>query len=296
MARSVEGPWFRASKGTWYATLHGKNVSLKVKGNENREEAVRAWHRLMADGMTAKPEPKAKPDEMTVQQLADAFLADAAHRLKAPTMRLYRVHLAAFCAATGTVRTDVLVPQHVAKWLHGLKHGSTTKAMMLRSVSACLGWGVANDMIPTNPAKQIPKPKSKSRSADAVITVADHEKMLALATPQFRAVMRVLHATGCRPGEACKITADNFDAQAGVVKLVEHKTDATGSLRLIFLTPDVCEVLKGLAERHPTGTLLRTRKGKPWNAQLINQQVRRLAKRVGIGSAMWSSPRKVDNV
>ena len=32
MARQIEGPWYRASKGTWYATADGKSVSLGVKG------------------------------------------------------------------------------------------------------------------------------------------------------------------------------------------------------------------------------------------------------------------------
>ncbi len=109
--------------------------------------------------------------------------------------------------------------------------------------------------------------------------------------PQFRPVMTAHHATGCRPAEACKITAENFDAEAGVIKLVEHKTDATGTLRLIFLTPEVCEMLKGLAERHRTGALLRTREGKPWNAQLINQQVRRPVGSAGAGR--WVSGARV---
>ena len=206
MARKVQGAWFRESKGTWYATVDGRSVSLRVKGRKCEAEAVRAWHRLMAE----EPKPKveglicpltAKPEALTVRGVVDAFLADAEARLKPNTVRIYRYDLGVFCSAVGKVNADALTAQAVGRWLHALKVGNTTKAMTLRSVSACLGWGVANGMLAANVAKQVPKPRSRSRSAEAVITEADHLKLLEAATPDFRLVLRVLHATGCRPGK-----------------------------------------------------------------------------------------------
>jgi len=98
MARQVEGPWYRASKGTWYATVEGgRKVSLGVKGEAKEAEAIKAWHRLMSDPPKPKPiaEPKPKPIVLTVQAVVDAFLADASSRLKAPTFELYRQDLEA---------------------------------------------------------------------------------------------------------------------------------------------------------------------------------------------------------
>jgi integrase/recombinase XerC len=277
MARQVNGPWYRAGKNAWYATVDGKSISLGVKGKRSQKQAQDAWHRLMAN-----PTPKPKPELLTVRQLADAFLADAQARLKAPTMRLYRLHLATLCKSLGGVEAVALKPQTLSHWLARLKLSNTTKAMMLRSVSACFGWGEGNGMLPTNPAKKVPKPKSRSRSAEAIVSDTDHAKMLALASPTFHPMLRVLHGTGCRPGEACRITGEAFDSENGVIHLEEHKADATGKPRLIFLPDDLCELLKSQMERFGQGFLLRTGKGKPWNAQSINLQVRRLAKRVGI--------------
>ena len=99
MARDVTGPWFRASKNTWYATLGGAKVSLKIKGEENREAAVKAWHRLMADGQTATtnvPQVADAPPALTVQELTDLFLADIASRLKPLTVGQYRIDLELF--------------------------------------------------------------------------------------------------------------------------------------------------------------------------------------------------------
>lgn len=74
MARTNEGPWFRASKGTWYYTVGGQNRSLHVRGEKNKRQAVDAWHRLMAgleppagrpeapERSTNRPEGKGRAD------------------------------------------------------------------------------------------------------------------------------------------------------------------------------------------------------------------------------------------
>jgi hypothetical protein len=40
-------PWFRKHDGWWYATIEGRKVKL-AKGQENKEEAVKVWHEIMA--------------------------------------------------------------------------------------------------------------------------------------------------------------------------------------------------------------------------------------------------------
>jgi integrase len=154
--------------------------------------------------------------------------------------------------------------------------------MTLRSVSACLGWANRNDMIPSNVAKKVPKPKSRSRSADAIIPEADHTKLMEAATPDFRIVLKVLHGTGCRPGEACRITTEAFHPESGCVVLTEHKADRTGTPRVVFLPPALVDILKAQAERFGKGQLLRSRKGVPWTGRSITQAMRRLKKKVGV--------------
>jgi len=55
MARP-SSPWFRKIKNTWYCTLDGKKVSLKVRGEGNEREAIKAWHRLFAGMPLESPE------------------------------------------------------------------------------------------------------------------------------------------------------------------------------------------------------------------------------------------------
>lgn len=290
MARQVEGPWYRASKGSWYATIGGKSVSLSVKGKSNRKAASAAWHKLMAgcprpERVATEPGPKS--DGMTVQGMVDAFLADAQSRLKPTTVRIYREYLRRFATTLGSEPVSELHPKDIHRWMLTTGKTGTTHGIALRSISACLGWAVKNDLLDANPAKKVNKPKSRSRSAEAVISDGDHAKLIGAATKEFRVVLQVLHATGCRPGEACKISGETFDPVNGVVKLIDHKSDKTGRPRVIFLPPAACELLKLQAARFEAGPLLRSNKGTPWTGRSITQAMRRLKKKAGVTSIAY---------
>jgi integrase len=218
----------------------------------------------------------------TVRELADLFLSDAATRLKPNTVRIYTGDLNSFCGAVGTLPADKLTPLHVSRWLASLNVASTTKAIMLRSVLACLNWAVRSEVIRDNPARKVPKPKSRSRSEEAVISDVDHAKLMVAATPEFRTVLRVLHGTGARPGEVCSITSDTFDPTTGLVKLAEHKTDHTGRPRLLIVPPDVCELLREQLARFGSGPLLRSRKGRPFTGRTVTKAMQYLRKKTGV--------------
>jgi len=279
MSRTSGGAWFRKSKGAWYATIDGRSVSLGVGGKGNRKAAHEAFFKLTAAGPAAM---KSKAEDRGVQNLIDAFLADAAGRLKAATLGMYRDHLAVFGKSLGRHSIDRLTPSDVSGWLARLGVSDTTKGIRLRSVSACLGWGVRNGWLDHNPVQRVSRPKSRSRSEVAVIAAGDHARMLAAATPLFRVVLQILHGTGCRPGEVARITAANFYPDSGLVRLNEHKADHTGRPRLIFLTPELVAVLKTHAARYPAGPLIRSRAGKPWTARAITQAIRRVRKKAGV--------------
>ncbi|HVK16962.1 MAG TPA: hypothetical protein VM533_08430 [Fimbriiglobus sp.] len=123
--------------------------------------------------------------------------------------------------------------EHIAEWMADIKGTDTTRAIMLRSVFAVLGWAAKARLIPENPARHVPRPKCRVRAGESVVAAGDVARLLAVATPQFGVVVRVLHATGCRPGEVAKITAENLDAANGVAVLADHKTDRTGRPRFV---------------------------------------------------------------
>ena len=152
--------------------------------------------------------------------MIDSFVVDARGRPKPKTVERYSTDLSAFAKwAGGETPVERIDPRLLTRWLASLGGNATTpKAIMLRSVSAWLGWAERCEMLPANPAKKVPKPKTASR-ADAVIAPADHDRLMGAVSGEFRDVLRFMHATECRPGEACKVTAENFDKAARVVKL-----------------------------------------------------------------------------
>ncbi len=285
MAREVNGPWFRASKNTWYATLEGAKVSLKIKGLENRDAAIKAWHRLMADGQTTTPTRTQLADEtptLSMQELVDLFLTDISTRLKPLTVGQYRVDLKQFLTRFRKSSANRVTTVEISRWLHGMKVGDTTKSIRLRSISACFGWAVKCGFIVDNPTKRVPKPRNRSRGQEAVISPEVHAKLMEMASEAFQHVLTVLHGTGCRPGEACTITAANFDPVNGLIRLEVHKNDRHGKPRLIFVPPDVATLLGQLAKEFPTGPLLRTKLGNPWTGRSITEYMQKLKKAAGV--------------
>jgi integrase/recombinase XerC len=281
VARHVEGPWFRTSKNAWYATINSQMLSLGVRGLEGKEKAWKAWHRLMADGAsTQKPDPRpAEPS--TVAQAVTLFLIDAAARVKPSTLGLYRRHLTTLAGDLGKERIADLTPLVLCHWLHGLGVLETTKAITLRSVSAFLGWAVQQGLCERNVAQRLSKPRGRSRSVEAVISPEDHHRLLEKATTCQQLVLHLLYLTGARPGELCRITAENFDPEAAVVRLAEHKTDRRGRDRLIFLPPSAVELLKQQAAKYPSGPLLRNRLGRPWTPKGISWAMIQIRRKAG---------------
>lgn len=275
-------PFYRSATDQWYAWVDGKQTALGVRGVRGAKQALLAWRQLL----TASPPPSLPPvssqPQLQLVSLIEAFLIAALNRLKPSTCRRYHDDLETLKNHFGDAVATSITHQQLTLWLAKSSGNATTKAIRIRSVSAFFGWCVRQDLIAINPAIKVVKPKSRSRTTEAVISEADHKRLLEVATPCFRLVLQILYATGCRPSEACSITSDNFDAVNAVVRLEVHKSDRTGKARLIFLPPEIVELLKVQVARYGSGKLLRSRQGHPWNAQAITYAMMRLRRRLGI--------------
>jgi integrase len=293
-------PWFRASKGTWYVTVDGKKVSLGVKGEDNEKAAIKAWHRLMAGlPVEAEPEPpqepmpeaKAEPvvkaeGEPTVAEIVKAFLADAEGRVKTKTLAWYRDFLEPFSVKHGRLKADALTPVLAEGYARKPEWSDSTRHDFLGTLAGAFKWAVRARLIQRSPVDGLRRPVKASRGAEALISPEEHARLCQGASPQFRLFLQVLYAVGCRPGEAAAITADNFDAEAGVVCLKAHKTAHKGKSRTLYLTPDVVALLVKQQEQSPTGPLLRNRNGKPWTEWAIVKAMKYAREKAGISHAI----------
>jgi len=109
--------WFRQQTGWWMTTVSGEQVKL-AKGKENKKEAEKAFHTLMAHGTRAEddgPRP-------TLQRVVGLFLDEAKRTKSAETYEVQRRYLMGFCDAVGKAKNvpDLRV-HHVKDWVNADK-------------------------------------------------------------------------------------------------------------------------------------------------------------------------------
>jgi integrase len=272
-------PWFRASKGTWYCTLSGKKVSLGVRGRRNSKAAREAWHRLMAEGKKEAPRP---PRDPTVSEVIALYLADCEGRLKPKTLYDYKSFLDPFRRRHGGMLTTDLTPTLAESYARKPHWSDTTRHDFLGTLAGVFRWAERARVIARTPLLGLRRPPRASRGLEVLLTAGEREALSAAATLQFRVVLEVLWQTGMRPGEAAAITAENFDTDAGLVRLKDHKTAHKGKARVIYLPPTVVEVLNRLKGLYPSGPLLRNRCGRLWTGWAIVKAMQATRGRAGL--------------
>ncbi len=257
---------------------------MKVKGEDNEAEAVRAWHKLLSEEPKPSEQPKLLPKAVaTVRSVLDAFLADLQGRVKANTFRNYKGLLDAFSSGHGDMKAEGFTVATATTFVNRPAWSSSYRHNLLGAIATAFKWAEGIGLIDVNPLKKLKRPPKASRGSKAVVTEDVHLKLKAVATPALRLLLDLLRETGARPSELSRLTSQDVDFDTGVVILTDHKTaGSTGKPRLIFLTPKAVAILQAQAVRYPTGVLLRNAKGLPWKKDGIGLAMRRASKSAGV--------------
>jgi integrase len=281
MSRQAK-PWFRTSKNTWYATLNGRKISLGVSGRQNKAEARKAWHRLMAEEKPQAQRP-ASTSRTTVKAIIDGFLADVEARARPGTLRNYRLFLLPFAKVYGTTPADALTPADAEAFSRKPEWSSTYRSNFLASLVSAVRWAMRVRLISQNPLHGLRKPPKASRGAKALVSAEEHATLVKHATPLFGAFLRLLWLTGARPGEIASLQAEDVDLDEGVALLTTHKTAHLGKSRMLFLSPEAVEIVRNRLQEHPTGLLFPGElKGERLSPQAIGRRIHRLCVKAGI--------------
>jgi integrase len=281
MAGRKSKPWFWSKRRAWFVTIDGKRTSL----GSDKVEAFRRFHELMAGIERPKKGVVCVGKPPTLKALVDRYFVAFGRRAKPATCYSTRCYLNPLLKAFGEKPVDRLTPADVdaAVLAHG-KWNQTTEHHARSRLVAVLRWAVKNRLIESNPLAGLWRPPALSRGAD-IVPAEDATKKLLEAAPEYlRNVLLTLQQTGARPCEVLTVTAADFDAAAGVWILKEHKTaHKTGRPRVIFLTPQVVELCKRLAEKYPTGPLFRRALGTPFpSAYYLPRLVRNLRRKLSL--------------
>lgn len=269
--------WFRRAKNAWYATLNGKKISLGVQGEQNEAEAVKAWHRLMADGRT----PDALPTRTaSVKIVIDGFLADAEGRVSPECLRQYRKHLLRFAKRFGARPAVSVTPAEAEAYARKPEWAASTRNGVLGSIVSAYRWAERSQIIARNPLQGLRKPAKASRGAKALISAEAHATLCEHAEPLFRVFLQLLWLTGARPGEIASLQAEDIDLKQGVAVLTEHKTAHLGKSRILFLSAEAVRIIRAMGKTD--GLIFTGENAQPLTANAIGSRLTRLCVKAGV--------------
>jgi integrase len=273
MARqTLPQPWYRTSKQAWFVRLQGKQHNL----GKDEGEAFRLWHRLMLE------QGKKSEQTTTIRTLIDAYLART-NEVSANTKRNAGLFLRSFVQAHGKMQAMNMRRSHVQAWLEEHPGWSDSTAWTAATfVVAAFNWGVREEHLPHSPIKGLQKPSVASRGADCVIDEALHQRLLKHVRASLRLMLTILKQTGCRPAEACSVTAADFNAEQGLWTLKQHKTARKGKKRYVLLTTELVALCQQQALLYPEGPLFRKVNGKAWTPHALSERFWDLRQRLGI--------------
>jgi integrase len=257
--------------------IGGERVKL-VEGKDNREEAERLFHELMA-GMARTPE---SASARTVD-LVEAFLQHSRVHFAEDTHRINRYYCQLLAEACGKVPARDIKPYHIDRWIDPKvaagEWSETTVYNARRCAHRVFSWAAQRGLIASNPLAGMPRPKPAPRQR--AITDGEFWKLYDYAGGPLRDLLLALYLTGARLKEVRDLRWDQVYADGRWV-LKEHKTrKKTSAPRVIYPPQVVKELVDRLRGNGHTHVFLNTY-GKPWTMNALRLQMSRLRKKLGL--------------
>jgi integrase len=260
-------PWYKASHDAWYCKLDGKLIRLA----EDESGAWREFHRIMSDRASGGP----PPSKITVVELLDRFLVDRSKTIRPETLRTYTLVCQLFVDWIGRSRKVVdLRGKDVAAFLESrTRWGKATKAQAVSVLRIAFKWGETAGWVDKTPLVGLKVPAMPARPP---VDPAEIDRFLELLRPDVKDLLLFMVTTGCRPGEACSLTAASVDFRRAVAEV-----SGKAGVRTIVLPVEVLAVLRRLVKRWPEGQLFRNTLGRPWEPRIFSATVRRFRRKYG---------------
>jgi integrase len=313
---------YYASKGGYFTIHQGVTYRLASGPDDSPNgptflAALAEFRRIME--LALAPQSK---DSNHLSTLVELFLRHVSESRSAKTLACRRQYLQRFLdykvegRKVGELRVCSLKVAHVKDFIAHMREPRThpkwrrrvvgwhdaAVRVFLASLHACLNWAEREDLITKNPVRSLGRPSPRSRGSDCRVTPEMHARALAAADEDFRELLVVCEATGCRPSELFNAEARHFDVRHGTIVYrgrahvkpgeVSHKTSYMDKDRTIYLTGEALELVKALAARHPEGPLFRPRcaTGRKagtgrWTQFIVTYRLGKIRKEAGLPAA-----------
>lgn len=258
------------SKGGYYTTYQGVRHTL-ARGPEDSphgptyQTAVKAYSALIC-----RSEPEGKAAVLTMREAIEGWQK---HIEKAGCKEGHTVacrYLSGGLDRWGDKLTTDLRLSDVERWLESEEGwGSTTRNIAFRRLRTALNWNVEQGNISTNPIGKAKLPvtaRQKCRGADYVMS----DELIALlirAAGKMGGLQDYIHAlakTGARPGEIANAQDYHYQKAIGAIVYApdpdrgyRHKNARHGKERVIYLPPEIVEMVERRIAKQGKGHIWR---------------------------------------
>jgi integrase len=265
-------PWYWKERDGWYVTVAGARHRL-AKGRRGKEEALRAFHRLMLEEA-----PGPRPRDLSFALVADLFYEHACRESKPGTAEQYRIKLQSAVLSFGRVKAADLKPSHVSKWLARQEWSDGTRRGAIGAVKAALNHAVREGYLAASPLAHLARPAMPARTK----ILSDRERTLVLGRcdEAFRDFVQALSETGCRVGEVCALAAADIRWEEGIAEIA--RKGRRERVVPVYLTPAMLALCRRLARKNPEGPIFRNARGRPWTTNAVRCRFRRIREQTGV--------------
>lgn len=263
--------WKRSATGTWHSKIGGTMHDF----GKDEQAAREAFEKLLAQlsgGGPALPAPAVKAG--TVADLVPRYVRQLD---VTPKTRVdYADRLKWLATRFGTLTVPTLDAATVETELRGTGWKANTRRQTGDVITSFVRWCGRTEF-------RIRKPPVETRGDEYLLTPEEAAKLLEHAEGDFGPYLRTLWLTGCRPGEARAMTAENVYWAVGKCVLREHKTARkTGRPRQIPLSDDALAVLAAQRDRYGRGHLFRSDGVNAFRMWEVCRLMRQLRERCGL--------------
>ncbi|MCC6444122.1 MAG: tyrosine-type recombinase/integrase [Armatimonadetes bacterium] len=163
---------------------------------------------------------------MTLQELAEDFLAANQHRLSSNTLRAYGYDLGLLEREFPDMRAEAVTVVHLRAFLQATAElAPSTLARRQATLRSCFAWAYKNDLLPADPTVKLEPVRLPERNPRPLTEAQVEAILAAIPTTQKRnrLLLSLLYETGIRVGEALGILISHVhlnDRDGGYIRVV----------------------------------------------------------------------------
>lgn len=252
----LKGGKFRAVE-RYLDPMTGKQRKVSVTIDKDTRAARKEAQRILDQKIEAKCGTADAPQELTLKETVDLYLATQKEVIKASTYGTVKRCIPKLARIIGE---DVLISRLNAPYVMGRIRAVTDKPATvnwyIKEVKKIIRWAYSQDLIESTSwldKLTLLKDDRKARIEDKYLEPEELQKLLdAIPDLKHKALTHFLALTGCRIGEALALTMDDVDGEYIHItktylyneKILQDTPKTTESNRDVYIQPELAEFLK----------------------------------------------------